>query len=81
MCEVVEGIIPALHHIRDLDDLLLDGVLHQLRLVMNVELAHQVELMRLDGLFMVQSDSPTGAYLQAQYARMVTKRLHVSNDG
>jgi hypothetical protein len=40
---------PALRHIGDLDDLLLDGVLHQLCLVVNVELAHQVELMGLDG--------------------------------
>ena len=34
----------------DLDDLLLDGVLHELRLVVDVELAHQVELVRLDRL-------------------------------
>ena len=39
-----------LRRIRDLDDLLLEGVLDQLRLVVNVELAHQVELMCLDGL-------------------------------
>jgi len=35
---------------RNLDDLLLDGVGHQLRLVVDVELAHQVELVRLDRL-------------------------------
>src|SRR6185369_3541134 len=35
---------------RDLDDLLLNGVRHQLCLVVNVEFAHEVELMRFDGL-------------------------------
>src|SRR5689334_7098408 len=39
-----------LHQIRDLDDLLLNRVLHQLRLVVDVQLAHQVELMRFHGL-------------------------------
>src|SRR3954468_4594538 len=33
-----------------LDDLFLDGVGHELRLVMDIQLAHQVELMCLDGL-------------------------------
>lgn len=35
---------------RNLDDLLLDSVGNQLRLVVDVELAHQVELVCLDGL-------------------------------
>src|SRR5512135_2248549 len=34
---------------RNLDDFLLDGVGHQLRLVVDVELAHQVEFVRLHG--------------------------------
>src|SRR6266571_7344379 len=32
------------------DDFFLYGVSHQLRFVVNIELAHQIELMRLDGL-------------------------------
>ena len=35
---------------RDLDDLLLDRVLHQLRLVVNIQLAHQIELVCFDCL-------------------------------
>ena len=40
----------CLNQIRNLDDLLLNGVLNQLRFVVNVELAHQVELVRFNGL-------------------------------
>jgi len=32
------------------DDFFLDGILHQLRLIVNVELAHQVEFVRFNGL-------------------------------
>jgi len=32
------------------NDFFLDGVLHQLGLVVNIQLAHQVELVGLDGL-------------------------------
>ena len=38
-----------LRQVGDLDDLLLDGVLHQLGFVVDVELAHQVELVRFHG--------------------------------
>ena len=34
----------------DADDLFLDGVLHELGLVVDIELAHQVELVGFDGL-------------------------------
>jgi len=40
----------TLHEIGNLDDLFLDGVLHQLRLIVNVELTHQIELVRFDRL-------------------------------
>jgi len=35
---------------RNLDDLLLDSIGNQLRFVVDVEFAHQVEFMSLDGL-------------------------------
>src|SRR5580704_10016946 len=50
---------PSLYRDSDLDDLLLDGVLHQLRLVVDVQFAHQVELMglyRLDAEVQVVGD-------------------------
>src|SRR5262245_26443720 len=44
-----QGRTGRLNQVRDLDDLFLDRVLDQLRLIVNVQLAHQVELVRLDG--------------------------------
>src|SRR5579862_9541495 len=40
----------ALDQVRDLDDLLLDGVLDQLRFIVNVQFAHQVELVGFHSL-------------------------------
>src|SRR5271170_143797 len=45
------GLSPFSDQIRDLDDLFLNRVLDQLRFVVDVELAHQVELVGFDGLY------------------------------
>jgi len=45
---IVERAKSLLVH-RNLNNLLLDGVGHQLRFVVDVEFAHQVELVRFDG--------------------------------
>jgi len=49
-CGIGETTRPGERRLRQPDDFFLDGLLHQLRLVVDVQLAHQVELARLDRL-------------------------------
>src|SRR5439155_9296696 len=48
------------HRFLQTNDFLLNRVLHQLRLIVDVELAHEIEFMRFDGL---DAEIETGGYL------------------
>ena len=42
---------PGLYANGDLDDFLTNGVLHQLRLIVDVQLTHEIKLVGFDGLY------------------------------